>query len=360
VDSFGWVQSLPSGSTAATLMMRDMPGYRTGRYVVTYEGTGTIEYGFDAKKLAIEASVGRNVIQVDQATSNGIYLKITATDPNKTGDYIRNLHVYHEDDLPLAELGVQFNPEFTQKIKDFGTLRFMDWMNTNGSPQKNWGDRPTLKDESWAMKGAPGEAMVALANETGTSPKGTAQNDKMNGAQDDDILLGWAGDDEIVGGAGSDRIHGEAGSDILMGDSGNDTLIGGFGADVLTGGAGADRFVVGRKHSGVDGLDGLDQVIDFDSQGGDRFQVRGGGDRPKALFNTGLQQGKILTDAVRSAYAIQSLGTEEALFLSWGSKTYLSVNDKTLGFAADSDLVMEIRGQSALTVGKLNIRDYFV
>jgi len=46
----------------------------------------------------------------------------------------------------------------------------MDWMTTNGSPQKDWADRPTLDDSTWARKGAPVEAMVALANETGTSP----------------------------------------------------------------------------------------------------------------------------------------------------------------------------------------------
>jgi RTX calcium-binding nonapeptide repeat (4 copies) len=171
LDSSGWVKSLPQDSFAGTLMMRDMPNvYRTGRYIVSYEGTGTLEYGFDAKKVDSESAVGRDVIQVDEAGSGGIYLKITATDPNKTGDYIRNIRVYHEDDLPLVELGVQFNPEFTQKIKDFGTLRFMDWMNTNGSPQKDWSDRPTPNDSSWARKGAPVELMVALANETGTSP----------------------------------------------------------------------------------------------------------------------------------------------------------------------------------------------
>lgn len=171
VDSSGWVKSLPSNTIAGTLMLRDMPKvYRSGRYVVSYQGTGTIEYGFDAKKIDNKSLTGRDVIQVDQTSASGIYLKITATDPHKTGDYIRNIHVYHEDDLPLVELGVQFNPEFTQKIKDFGTLRFMDWMDTNHSPQKNWTDRPMPNDSTWANNGAPVEAIVALANETGTSP----------------------------------------------------------------------------------------------------------------------------------------------------------------------------------------------
>ncbi|MCU0570683.1 MAG: hypothetical protein MUF49_29425 [Oculatellaceae cyanobacterium Prado106] len=172
LDASGWVKSLPrAGSTAGTLMLRDMPGnYRTGRYVVTYDGTGRLEYGLDARKVDAESKAGRDVIQVNQATGGGIYLKLTETDPKKTGDYIRNIRVYHEDDLPLIELGMQFNPQFTQKIKDFGTLRFMDWMETNGSPQKDWSDRPKPTDATWSWRGAPVEAMVALANETGTSP----------------------------------------------------------------------------------------------------------------------------------------------------------------------------------------------
>jgi hypothetical protein len=179
LDAQGWVKSLPTGNDPAayrfvsTLLYREIPNaYRSGRYVVFYDGTGKIEYSFDAAKNFTESVPGRDVLQVNSAGGGGIFLKVTATDPNNTGDYIRNIRVYHEDDLPLVELGMQFNPDFTQKIKEFGTLRYMDWMQTNGSQQRDWSDRPTLDSASWAWekKGAPVELMVALANETGTSP----------------------------------------------------------------------------------------------------------------------------------------------------------------------------------------------
>jgi Ca2+-binding RTX toxin-like protein len=179
LDSQGWIKSLPTGNDpaayrfASTLLLREIPNaYRSGRYVVLYDGTGTLEYSFDATKNFAESTPGRDVLQVNSAGGGGIYLKLTSTDPNKTGDYIRNIRVYNEEDLPLVELGMQFNPDFTQKIKEFGTLRFMDWMQTNGSKQRDWSDRPTLDSASWAWdkKGAPVELMVALANETGTSP----------------------------------------------------------------------------------------------------------------------------------------------------------------------------------------------
>ena len=42
------------------------------------------------------------------------------------------------------------------------TIRFMDWMDTNGSKPKRWADRPRLEDANWATKGVPVEVMVDL------------------------------------------------------------------------------------------------------------------------------------------------------------------------------------------------------
>lgn len=176
LDDKGWIRSLPDATSsqahrhAGTLLLLAPNQYRSGRYVAMYEGTGKVNYSFDAKKIDAESVPGRDVLQVNSAAGGGIYLGIQSTDPNKTGDYIRNIRVYHEDDLPLVELGMHFNPDFLQKIKDFGTLRFMDWMRTNNSTQQDWANRPKLDDSSWAKKGAPVELMVELANETGCSP----------------------------------------------------------------------------------------------------------------------------------------------------------------------------------------------
>jgi hypothetical protein len=173
LDSNGWVRSIPGATSSqsyrsAGTLLNQNADYRPGRYVVLYEGTGTINYGLDAQKVTADSTPGRDIIQVTTPRA-GIHFNIQATDPQNTGDYIRNIQVYHESDLPLAELGVKFNPDFLQKIKEFGTLRFMDWMDTNHSDQKDWSDRPKLKDANWSSKGVPVEVMVELANETGCS-----------------------------------------------------------------------------------------------------------------------------------------------------------------------------------------------
>ena len=167
LDANGWVKSLPTNGFAGTLLLLGTQGVSpSGRYVVTYEGQGTIEYGLDSSKIATDSRAGRDVINFNNA-GGGIHLKITATDPN---NYIRNIRVYHEADLPLVQQGQMFNPTLVDRVNEFGTLRFMDWMGTNGSEQQNWSERPTLNTASWATKGAPVEAMVALANQTNTSP----------------------------------------------------------------------------------------------------------------------------------------------------------------------------------------------
>lgn len=175
LDANGWIRSLPTSTSpeayryASTLLLMN-PNNPSGRYVVMYNGTGKLGYGFNAKKIDTESVPGRDVLQVNSADGQGILLSVRETDPNKTGNYVRNIRVYRESDLPLVELGIRFNPDFLQKVKEFGTLRFMDWMKTNNSTQKDWANRPTVQNASWAPKGAPVEVMVELANLTGCSP----------------------------------------------------------------------------------------------------------------------------------------------------------------------------------------------
>lgn len=174
LDENGWVKSLPNNGTVkytsvGTLLFREIDGrYRAGKYVVLYDGEGTIEYELDAKKDEAVSKAGRDIIDVTPSDA-GIYLKITATDPNRTGNYLRNIRV-----IPAAfeESYRQkiFNSEFFAKVQSFDALRFMDWMAINNSEQSNWRDRPTLTDARYSLNGVPVEVMVELANRTKTDP----------------------------------------------------------------------------------------------------------------------------------------------------------------------------------------------
>ncbi|NJO42831.1 MAG: cellulose-binding protein [Cyanobacteria bacterium CRU_2_1] len=175
LDEQGWVKSIPAPdeppefTRVGTLLLREIEGkYSGGQYVVLYEGEGTIEYKFDAQKDEATSRPGRDVLNVTPS-GGGIFLQITATDPNKTGNYIRNIRVIPIQYESTYQTEI-FNPTFLDRIKPYAALRFMDWMQTNNSEQSEWADRPQVDDASYALRGVPVEVMIALANRIGANP----------------------------------------------------------------------------------------------------------------------------------------------------------------------------------------------
>lgn len=197
LDEHGWVRSLPDRGpathrTAGLVVLRDAGSAAPprARYVILYEGEGTIG-GMDGqgtKTISKDAKNGRVVVQA--ADNGSLHLSLSATDPKKSGNYIRNIRIVREDRVTLIVRGELFNPDFLRIVRPFGTIRFMDWMSTNklyranGTPLEwrtpggydvgapvplNWVDRPKMSDAIW-NRGVPVEAMVELANETGADP----------------------------------------------------------------------------------------------------------------------------------------------------------------------------------------------
>jgi len=91
-------------------------------------------------------------------------------------------------------------------------------------------------------------------------------------------VAGTDGNDTLYGTTqGEETLLGAAGRDNLYGRGSNDRLDGGAGGDRLSGGAGADTFIftgLGDSQANSQGsTTGRDQVIDFDSNAGDRLDV---------------------------------------------------------------------------------------
>jgi hypothetical protein len=190
LDADGWVRSLDSGQVARTLMLSDEVRYPAGDYVVLYEGAGTVEYGYNGRVESVEhRGSGREVVSLDPH-QGGLSLTIVDTDPE---DYLRNIRIlipggsceqdanrFCDDSDPCDggecipfERSYQrqlFNPDFVESIAGYGVLRFMDWMQTNGSTQADWKDRPLPTDATWSTRGVPVETMVELANRVGKDP----------------------------------------------------------------------------------------------------------------------------------------------------------------------------------------------
>ncbi|MDQ2093172.1 calcium-binding protein [Rhodalgimonas zhirmunskyi] len=171
LDGDGWVKALPEGvdRIESFILTEQDEKARSlaGRYRVRWSGEGNLRIG----GLARQVRMGDHEAWFDFTPGDGLVsLTITATDPEGTGDYLREIEVVREDQIALHEAGVIFNPVWVARIADLRSLRFMDWMMTNGSPVTDWEGRPRLSDYSWTRRGVPLEAMIELANMVGADP----------------------------------------------------------------------------------------------------------------------------------------------------------------------------------------------
>jgi hypothetical protein len=190
LDGDGWIKSLKAGQIARTLLFWGLTGlYPKGKYVVLYEGKGTLEYWQAATKDASASKAGRDVIDVDPQ-KGGIGINITALDASAPLRKIRVIMpggACSDDPFQWCQSGADcaagscklfeqtyaqqiFHPTFLARIKRYRVLRFMDWMDTNNSKVSKWSDRPRVDDARWTTHGAPAEVMVELANRLQADP----------------------------------------------------------------------------------------------------------------------------------------------------------------------------------------------
>lgn len=171
LDDNGWPTHIPGElSSIGTLIMTDLPEEATdlaGRYVLRFEGDGIVE----ASGRAENVRYGPNELSFDFTPGpGGVELKIQRSDRRGTGDYLRNITVVRADRLDAFDQGAVFNPDFLAVIKGFQGLRFMDWMQTNGSTQADWAERPQTDDYTFTRRGIPIEVMIDLANTVAADP----------------------------------------------------------------------------------------------------------------------------------------------------------------------------------------------
>ncbi len=135
--------------------------YPTGQYVLTWDGTGTIEIENGASLVSTDPVARRSVYEVSNAANLGLLLYIRDTSP---ADPIRNVQVR----LPGTEQsGSLFNPDYVADLEGYGVIRTMDWNRTNNNPYSEWSQRSTPTTYHVGSDlGVPYETQIALANET--------------------------------------------------------------------------------------------------------------------------------------------------------------------------------------------------
>ena len=164
----GWPRSLPPNLTGiSTLILTDLPADAlgvAGRYLLTYQGKGTLK--LEGRAQVAQTTPGQ--IRFDYAPGAGsVQITLTAIDAE---DPIRDIVVVRASRAGLLAKGAVFNPDWLGRIQGAAGLRFMDWMATNDSLLAQSADRPKPADYTYARHGAPIEVMVQLANALQADP----------------------------------------------------------------------------------------------------------------------------------------------------------------------------------------------
>jgi len=155
-DANGWVKRLEPGCWAETPILT--AGHApSGQYVCLFEGDGELDFRHNARVVSRVPS--RIVVEID-GVKGGVFVQLRRTNPEDPVRNVRILMPGHEK----THTSAPFSPAFLQRWRGFNTIRFMDWMDTNGSEQREWADRPTPTFCNFTERGVPIEVMVDLCN----------------------------------------------------------------------------------------------------------------------------------------------------------------------------------------------------
>ncbi len=177
VDDKGWATDLPlvngqpSELNLNVFYTKVMP---PAKYVVEWTGEGSVStYGSFQAAGPNRIIVDYNpVYQTPQGApqDDGVTLRITSSDPNNTGNYVRDIKMYDARLGDLVANGERFDPDYFQAIDDFRVIRTHEWHDTNFSTVRDWTPQVESADQAafWGVqrRGAPWELMVQIANET--------------------------------------------------------------------------------------------------------------------------------------------------------------------------------------------------
>lgn len=200
LDSRGYV--IPAGTYNAKPFQNSYhpTGAPTGLYTVTWVGDGTV---------TLRRSNGTELTPVETGPNRRVYrvtdgrLRIQVDNLARGGDYVRDVHVWMPDPdqpevrslEPTSENPNPFwHPQYIRHLQEISSkasyFRFMDWLETNASPQVNWSDRrpadhafangntnwkalnvPGINDPNkYGEIGVPWEWIIDLSNRLNVNP----------------------------------------------------------------------------------------------------------------------------------------------------------------------------------------------
>lgn len=162
LDENGWPKS---GDHMDQIYKRSLGSYNLGTYVCTWEGEADVHFEWDAKTVLSEDN--RIEFEINSTSTSGFVMIVENVNPD---DYIKNIKIYEKKYEDIIDKEI-FYPEYLEKLKQFNTLRFMEWGRINKTNVVNWEDRIHGKWYNQASEqGVALEYMVKISNLTNTNP----------------------------------------------------------------------------------------------------------------------------------------------------------------------------------------------
>ena len=132
---------------------------------------------------------------------------------------------------------------------------------------------------------------------------------------------------------------GNASNNVITGNTGNNILNGGAGKDTLTGGLGRDRFDYRTLANSALGI--FDVITDFNANAGnDLFLVT----TARSVFSN---VGSVVTlgaTGIAAKLTATAFRANSAAQFTFGTRTFVAINDATAGFSATTDAIIEVTG----------------
>jgi hypothetical protein len=161
----GYPAALAPGQHALNAVAWTGSRFAPGRYVVLWDGDGSISFPLSNVTVAESAP---NRIAIDVVDNSGNLW--VAIDRTSASNPVRNLRFLWPG-TEAVYANQPFNPVFLAKVAPFSLLRFIDWGATNHSPVVEWSNRSHIGDVTYATPaGVPIEVMIDLANTLHVDP----------------------------------------------------------------------------------------------------------------------------------------------------------------------------------------------
>ena len=151
------------------------------------------------------------------------------------------------------------------------------------------------------------------------------------------------------------RVVNVVGNELNNTLKGNDywhnSLTGGLGKDTLTGGLGIDIF--DYRNLGDSVFNSFDIITDFKTTDSDKFRVS----TAPSVFNNVETVATLDTAGITAKLTNTTFTANSAAQFSFGSRTFVAINDATAGFDPTKDAIIEVTGLAG-TLGLNNFTIY--